>query len=238
MPWDSKRNMDSIKLRTYFLISGGSGGIGSEICRLLVPIGIIPIVGYNSNELYAEILAKETGGFSVKLDMSDFDSIKMAVQTIENKIGKDAELAGIVIGASPPPDLLPLTSLTSDQLLSQFQINVMGSHFLISILMKKFFRRAKKGTIIGILTQAISNENKMPASGMGSYVIAKEALKSMLSVFSVEYAWLKIRTVSPGFTKTDMLKVFDPRYLEIMQEKTAFLEPEEVAKQIINEIIS
>jgi 3-oxoacyl-[acyl-carrier protein] reductase len=238
MPRNSKRPMGSLKSPSYFLITGGSGGIGSEICRLLMPIGVIPIVGYNSNELHAENLAQETGGFSVKLDMSDLDSIKMAAQTIEDKIGEDAELLGIVLGASPPPDLLPLTSLTSDQLLNQFKINVMGSHYLISILIKKFFRRAKSGTIIGILTQAISSEHKMPATGMGSYVIAKEALKSMLSVFSAEYAWLKIRTVSPGFTKTEMLKVFDPRYLEIMQEKSVFLKPEEVAEQIINEIIS
>ena len=67
--------MDSLKSPSYFLITGGSGGIGSEICRLLMPIGVIPIVGYNSNGLHAENLAQETGGFSVKLDMSDFDSI-------------------------------------------------------------------------------------------------------------------------------------------------------------------
>ena len=73
---------------------------------------------------------------------------------------------------------------------------------------------------------------------MGAYVIAKETLKSMLSVCSAEYPWLKIRTVSPGFTKTEMLNVFDPRYLEIMQTQKKISTPEEVAQLIINEIIS
>ena len=105
-------------------------------------------------------------------------------------------------------------------------------------MIKRFFRGTRSGTIIGILSQAISIENKLPTTGMGAYVIAKEALKSMLSVCSAEHPWLKIRTVSPGFTKTEMLKVFDPRYLEIMQTQSVFATPEEVAEQIINEIIS
>ena len=139
--------------------------------------------------------------------MNNIDSIKVAVQTIEDEIEDGAELVGVVLGASPPPDLLPFSSLTSEHLLNQFQINVIGSHLLISILIKRFFRGTRSGTIIGILSQAISIENKLPTTGMGAYVIAKEGLKSMLSVCSAEHPWLKIRTVSPGFTKTEMLKV-------------------------------
>ena len=61
--------MAPINLRSYFLVTGGSGGIGSAICRLLVTNGIIPIVGYNSNILQAQNLAKETGGFALKINM-------------------------------------------------------------------------------------------------------------------------------------------------------------------------
>lgn len=230
--------MATVNSRSYLLVTGGSGGIGSAICRHLVTIGVMPIVGYNSNIQQAQNLAKETGGFALKINMNNINSIKVAVQTIEDKIEDGAELVGVVLGASPPPDLLPFSGLTSEHLLNQFQVNVIGSHLLISILIKKFFRGTKSGTIIGILSQAISIENKLPATGMGAYVIAKEALKSMLSVCSAEHPWLKIRTVSPGFTKTEMLKVFDPRYLEIMQTQNVFATPEEVAEQIINEIVS
>jgi len=230
--------MAPVNLRSYFLVTGGSGGIGSAICRLLVTNGIIPIVGYNSNISQAQNLAKETGGFALKINMINSDSIEVAIQIIEDKLGEQGNLLGVVIGASPPPDINPFANLTSDHFSNQFQVNVIGSHFLISLLIKKFFRRVKGGTIIGILSQAISMENKLPATGMGAYVVAKEALKSMLSVCSAEYPWLKTRTVSPDFTKTEMLKVFDPRYLEIIQAQKKFATPEEVAQQIINEIIS
>ena len=35
-----------------------------------------------------------------------------------------AELVGVVLGASPPPDLLPFSGLTSEHLLNQFQVNI------------------------------------------------------------------------------------------------------------------
>ena len=73
---------------------------------------------------------------------------------------------------------------------------------------------------------------------MGAYVIAKKALHTMLEVCSVEHRWLKIRSVSPSFTKTDMLKVFDPRYLEMIESKNVFSTPEDVARLVINEVIS
>lgn len=238
MPWESEGCMAAINSRSYFLVVGGSGGIGSAICKLLVNVGLTPIVGFNTNSVQAESLAQETGGYSVKINMSNNESIREAVQRIEQKLEEGDELVGVVLGASPPPDLLSFSSLTSEQLLNQLQINVVGPHFLISCLIKKFFRKVKRGSIIGILSQAISNENKLPATGMAGYVVAKESLKSMLRVCSAEYPWLKIRTHSPDFTKTEMLNVFDARYLEMMQLKKKLANPEEVAYEIISEIIS
>ena len=100
------------------------------------------------------------------------------------------------------------------------------------------FKKNKAGIIIGILTEAIGSQEQPPSTGMGSYIVAKAALKSLLSICSVEHSWLKVRTVSPGFTKTPMLDVFDPRYLEIIQAKKKISMPEKVAKQIIELIES
>ena len=111
--------MAAVNSRSYLLVTGGSGGIGSAICRHLVTIGVMPIVGYNSNIQQAQNLAEETGGFALKINMNNIDSIKVAVQTIEDEIEDGAELVGVVLGASPPPDLLPFSSLTSEHLLNQ-----------------------------------------------------------------------------------------------------------------------
>jgi len=59
----------------------------------------------------------------------------------------------------------------------------------------------------------------------------------MLSVCAVEFNWLKVRTVTPSFTKTKMLDVFDERYLEMLDNQKKISTPENVAKLIIKEII-
>lgn len=230
--------METLSSHSYFLVTGGSGGIGSAICRLLLINNFIPIIGYNSNSIKAKKLAIETGGIALKINMNSFASINDAVQAIEVNIKDKGKLVGVILGASPPPDLVPFSKLTSRHLMNQFQVNVTGSHQLISLLIKRFFREDKSGTIVGILSQAIGNIDKQPSSGMGAYIIAKKALQTMLEVCSVEYRWLKIHTVSPSFTKTDMLKVFDPRYLEMIESKNAFSSPEDIAKLILKKVIS
>jgi NAD(P)-dependent dehydrogenase (short-subunit alcohol dehydrogenase family) len=230
--------MATIAQRTFMLVTGGSGGIGSALCRLLPGIGITPIVGFNTNLIQANLIASETGGLPIKIDMGCDESIRGALENLGDLISESDVLLGVVFCASPPPDLLPYINIGPDHLLHQFRINVVGPQTLLSGLIKKFFRKKKLGTVVGILTKAIGSFDSQPAGGMGAYVIAKSALYAMLSVCTVEYNWLKVRTVSPGFTKTQMLNVFDSRYLEIIELQNQISTPEKVAQLIIDEIIS
>ncbi len=222
----------------YVLVTGGAGGIGSELCRLLPAVGFTPIVGFHRNEKEANLLATECGGLAVNIDLGDDQSIAYAIEVMASLMGNTGSLAGVVLGASPAPDLLPFMGITSEILLNQFRVNVVGSHLLLSGLIKECFRKNKAGIVIGILTQALGSDAHLPVTGMSAYVIAKTALKSMLSVCAAEYPWLKIRTISPGFTKTKMLEVFDPRYLELAQTQKSFSSPQEIAQLIIKEILS
>ncbi|MEC9415758.1 MAG: SDR family oxidoreductase [Pseudomonadota bacterium] len=229
--------MASLNSKEFALVTGGSGGIGSALCRALPSIGLIPLIGFNNNAKIAKSLAKECGGFAVKMDMRDDDSILTAIKNISTHIGDDGVLRGVILAASPAPDLIPFRNLNADLLVNQFRVNVVGSQLLLGGLIKTFFKKDKSGIIIGVLSAAIGNENQPPTSGMGAYIIAKSAMKEMLRVCSTEYSWLKVRTIKPGFTKTKMLDVFDPRYLELAQSEKQFSTPEEVAQLIIEEIM-
>ena len=228
--------METLNLMQYFLVTGGSGGMGSAICKQLSLIGITPIIGYKSNTDLAEKVAIDSGGFAVKLDMSDETSIHNALNTIQERLNENDLLAGVILGASPPPDLLPFSRLSSQHYLNQFQINVNGPQVLLSLLIKNFFRKKKTGQIIGILSNAIGSHDKAPATGMGAYIVAKSAMQSLLSVCLAEYPWLNVSSISPGFTDTKMLEVFDKRYIELVAAKNSISHPDEVAKKIINEI--
>lgn len=222
---------------SYVVVSGGAGGIGSALCRLLPASGFVPIVGYRSNKEQAERLALECGGFAVKLDLASDESVAQSLAQISEGAGK-GEVCGVVLAASPPPDLLPFGKLTHEMLLHQFRVNVVGPQSLLAGLIKTHFRKNKSGVVVGILSEAMGGENRPPVTGMGAYVIAKTALRGMLSVCAAEYPWLRVRTVSPGFTRTGMLDVFDERYLEQMQAKAPFASAEDVARLVLKEIVS
>jgi NAD(P)-dependent dehydrogenase (short-subunit alcohol dehydrogenase family) len=229
--------MAAISLPSYFLVTGGAGGIGAALCRRLHVAGFTPIVCYYRSAEEAVRLAAECDGLAICIDMCDALSITSGIEKIGTVISTGT-LAGVVIGASPPPDLLPFASLDSEDMLNQFRVNVIGPQILLSRLIKKHFRKVKSGTVLGILSQAIGDDETPPTTGMGAYVVAKTALKSLLSVCAAEYPWLKVRTVSPGFTRTKMLDTFDPRYVEMIEKRCTISSPDDVAKMIIEQILT
>jgi 3-oxoacyl-[acyl-carrier protein] reductase len=230
--------MAPLNPRSHILVTGGAGGIGSSICRLLPAIGITPIIGFNTSGIQAQILANELNSFAVKIDMAENHSIDEAIKKIATEFQSGDYLLGVVLGASPPPEIKPFNHISSEHLLHQFRVNVIGSQYLLKGLIKNFFNKTKSGTVIGILTNAIGSNGQPPATGMGAYIVAKSALNSLLSVCSAEYPWLKVRTIAPSFTQTPMLDVFDSRYLEIIKSRNKILTPDEVAKIIIEKINS
>lgn len=223
---------------SYVVVTGGTGGIGSALCRLLPASGLAPIVCYRKNRERAEALAHECGGLALELDLASDESIAQALGQLSEKPSGDGNISGVVLAASPPPDLSPFGKLTPGMLLHQFRINVAGPQMLLAGLIKTHFRKNKSGTVVGILSEAMGGENQPPATGMGAYVIAKNALRGMLSVCAAEYPWLRVRTVSPGFTRTSMLDVFDERYLEQMQAIKPFASAEDVARLVLEEMAS
>ena len=230
--------MANINFKTYMLITGATGGIGSALCKLLSNKGIIPIVGYNKSSVRANNLAKQLNSFSVKIDLGNEKSIQEGIKFIIGQLEEKDVLKGIVLVASPPPDLISFTNTGSKHLQNQFQINLIGPQALLKGLIKKFYQKKNPGTIIGVLTNAIGSDSQLPVAGMSSYIIAKSALKTMLQTCKSEFPWLKIKTVTPGFTKTKMLDVFDSRFIEILNSQKKISSPEYVAKTIVKEIIS
>jgi 3-oxoacyl-[acyl-carrier protein] reductase len=72
---------------------------------------------------------------------------------------------------------------------------------------------------------------------MGAYVIAKYGMAGLLALLAADYPWLSVRSVSPGYTETRMLEAFDPRFLELQRTRQPFHTPEEVAAQVLAEVI-
>ncbi|MBX9829334.1 MAG: SDR family NAD(P)-dependent oxidoreductase [Xanthobacteraceae bacterium] len=217
-------------MRSAVLVSGGSGGIGGALCGLLAKTGFRPIVGYGQSRAAAEAVAAACGGGVLALDLRDPSAIDAAVAAL----GRDTpELAGIVLAGSPPPRPGPFARIADPDMAEQWQVNVAGPQRLLAALTPKYFKRDRGGFVIGVLTRAMGEDGQKAVAGMGAYTIAKFGMAGMLAVLAADYPWLRVRTVSPGYTETAMLNAFEPRFVELMRTRVAFQRPEQVASEIM-----
>lgn len=232
--------------RARVLVSGGSGGIGNAVCLALADAGYRPMVGYSRNEAGAVDLARRCDGAAVPLDLSDERSIGTALDRV---VGENARwpLAGVVLAASPPPEIAPFTRIDSASLARQWQVNVAGPQRLLAGLIKHCFAPRKSGVVIGVLSRAIGAEQALVTDGavrpaaarsMSAYIIGKIGQAGLLSAVAAEYPWLRVRAVCPGYTRTAMLAAFDARFLEMQERTEPFRTPEQVAVSILQEIVA
>jgi 3-oxoacyl-[acyl-carrier protein] reductase len=217
-----------------FLVSGGSGGIGSAVCRRLKAAGYRPLIGYAGSKNAANALAESVGGSAFALDLTDTAAIDAVIAKLSTE---EPTLSGVVIAASPPPRIGPFTQITATDLDAQWAVNVVGPQRLLSGLVKGIFRKQRRGIVVGVLSKAMGDLGGSTMPGLGAYTIAKYALSGLMSLLSADYPWLNVVTVSPGFTETDMLKAFDARFLAMMREREPFQHADDVAAEILAAIV-
>ncbi|MDH5671418.1 MAG: SDR family oxidoreductase [Myxococcales bacterium] len=201
-----------------FLVTGGSGGIGSALCAHLAEAGYVPLVGYGAGRARAEATAARLGGEAVALDLTQPQLIDAAVLHIA---ARAEPLAGVVLGASPPPELAPLGKVSDADMTLQWEVNVAGPRRLLAALTRRCFRKRRRGLVIGVLSAAMGRQGAAKMSSMGAYLIAKHGLDGLLSVAAADYTWLQVGRVYPGFTDTPMLKAFDRRFIEGLEVRSA-----------------
>jgi 3-oxoacyl-[acyl-carrier protein] reductase len=227
---------DSTAAKPYFLVSGGSGGIGAAVCDALAARGFVPVVGYHRNAAGAEAVARRTAGISLALDLTDEASIQQAVARLEAL----PRLAGVVLAGSPPLSPVPFGKISLEEMQQQWQVNVLGPQRLLAELVRRCLRKHKLGAVVGVLTRAMgagTDGIEGAASGMGAYVIAKHGMAGVLATLAADYPWLRVRAVKPGYTETRMLEAFDERFLASQREKAPFQTPEQVASLIVEEAV-
>ncbi len=231
--------------RELILVSGGSGGIGAAVCHELFTHGFRPIVGYHRNRFAAHDIAERCEGIAEHLDLTSETSIINALEHIEALTASDGQpLAGAILCGSPPLALAPFGKITAEEMQLQLQVNVIGPQRLLAGLVRNCFRKNRKGTVVGVLSQAMgqvkdgTHHGHGVAAGMGAYVIAKYGMAGLLELLAADYPWLRVRSVKPGYTETPMLQAFDERFLALQREQQEFTTPQQVAALIVAAVTS
>lgn len=179
------------------LITGGSKGIGEAIAYAFAKEKAKVIVTYNSDSGAAEKVRNrclELGSLevlSLKLDVRDSSSIKNCISEIEKKFGH----IDILINNAGVIGWEKFEHESFEEIENQVRTNLEGMIKMTSAA----FPQIKEG-IINIASRA----GHVPYPGRSVYCATKFGVIGFTKSLVLEYPDLKILSVSPGATKTEM----------------------------------
>jgi NADP-dependent 3-hydroxy acid dehydrogenase YdfG len=170
------------------LITGASRGIGAAIADALAPTHTLFLAGRSSPALQAT--AERLGATPLPLDVTDADSIQAAAATV-------GELNVLVhnAGVSLPGRV---ADSTVDQWRTTFDVNVFGA-VAVTLALLPALRRAD-GQVVFINSGA----GRTASENMASYSASKFALRTFADSLRLSEPALRVTTVYPGRTDTDM----------------------------------
>lgn len=184
------------------LVTGGSRGIGAEICKVLASFGLKVWINYRSNpkladDLKAQIEADGGNAAVVKFDATNEEDFIAAINLI---IQSDGELSYLVNNAG----------ITNDKLALRMSVNDFNS--VIDANLKSAFIGCKEALKVmskkrfGSVVNVASIVGEMGNAGQTNYAASKGGMIAMSKSFAKEGASRNIRfnSVTPGFIATDM----------------------------------
>lgn len=205
-------------------VTGGSGGIGSAVCRELARAGYFVIVGYSSSAEKAEMLAAEIDGKAVKVDLSDSASII----SVAEKIGE----IDLLVNNAGVSEIDLFTAVSLENRLRIMNVNLIGAMELTRLLLPSMINK-KSGCIINIS----SMWGETGASCEVDYSSSKAGLIGFTKALAKEVApsGIRVNCVSPGFIMTEMNNRFSAEDLELIREEIPlgiFGEPRHIADTV------
>lgn len=185
------------------LITGGSQGIGAEICRELASKGADVFINYYTNKGKAESLAREIeSDYGVSAFIGGADVSKPAeVQRLFEEMDKNLDGIDILInnaGSESNCHILDMEVNEWDRIVG---VNLKGP-FLCAQQAGRRMEQSGGGVIINIS----SIHDIVPRKGLAHYCSAKGGLKMLTRCLAIELAESNIRvvSVSPGAIETEM----------------------------------
>ncbi|HWR94393.1 MAG TPA: 3-oxoacyl-ACP reductase FabG [Flavobacterium sp.] len=212
------------------LVTGGSRGIGSAICKkLAIDTDYHILINYQSNESAAlqtleEVKKLGSTGEIIAFDVSNSSEVKSVFEKWEEN-NPNAIVEVIVNNAGITKDGLFMW-MNPEDWTSVMNISVNGffnvTHFFIQKMLRNRF-----GRIVNI----VSLSGVKGSAGQTNYSAAKGAVISATKALAQEVAKrnVTVNAVAPGFIKSDMTSELDEKELIKMVPVNRFGEPEEVA---------
>ena len=170
------------------LITGASRGIGAAIADALAPTHTLLLAGRPSPALHAT--AERLRATPLPLDVTDTDSIATATAAV-SELDVLVHNAGVSIPGR-------IAESTVEQWRTTFDVNVVGA-VAVTLALLPALRRGE-GQVVFIN----SGSGRKASENMASYSASKFALRAFADSLRLSEPTLRVTTVYPGRTDTDM----------------------------------
>ena len=189
------------------LVTGGTRGIGAAISRTLKEAGYRVVANYAGNETAAQTFIKDTGIETCKFDVSDFDKVKAAIDTLTSLIG-------------PIEVLVNNAGITRDSTLSKMDRAMwesvidtnLGSCFNLCRCVFDSMKERNFGRIVNVG----SINGQAGQYGQVNYSSAKSGIHGFTKALAWEGAryGITVNAIAPGYVDTDMVRAVPEKVLE------------------------
>ena len=189
------------------LITGASGGIGSELARKLAPLGVrFALCGRSEEKLLALKAETEKLGAETMVWIGDItaeDAPKVCIEAVLEQYGQLDVLinnAGLALSC-------PLEQTTAEQFDRIMALNVRAPYFLCQKALPAL-RQSDHATILNIAS--VVGHKGYPLQS--AYAASKHALIGMTKSLANEVyeEGIRVHIIAPGAVYTDMVKISRP----------------------------
>jgi 3-oxoacyl-[acyl-carrier protein] reductase len=212
------------------LVTGGSRGIGSAVCKkLAVDANYHILINYHSNKTAAEETLQEiqklgATGEILGFDVSNFEEVQN-ILTKWQEANPEAIVEAIVNNAGITKDGLFMW-MTPEDWNGVVNTSLNGFFNVTQFFIQKMLRN-KYGRIVNM----VSVSGVKGTAGQTNYSAAKGAIVAATKALAQEVAKrnITVNAVAPGFIRTDMTSGLDEKELLKLIPVNRFGEAEEVA---------
>lgn len=205
--------------RKVALVIGGSGGIGSAICKALAKSGFDLAIHYFSNISSASHVLSDVKSFGVKsymfkADITDKKEVQEMIENVLQRMGKITVLVNCTTSKIPT---IKLSDLRWDDFELHLNNQIKGSFNLVQSVVP-IMEEQGYGKIININSQALES----PSADWLPYITAKGALMGFTRALAFELApkGIRVNSVSPGMTDTELIADIPDRVKMVVAAKT------------------
>lgn len=219
------------------IVTGGAGGLGSEICRRFSARGAVVAVADMNAEAASEVAQAiiSDGGhaIAVQVEVTDEDSVVAAVSTVVSEFGRVDYLvhcAGTNIKS-------PVLEMSLDQWNLSLEPHLTGAFLFCREAGRRMVEQRDGGSVV-----LMSSVTAMaPVPERGAYGPAKAALINFAGQLGLEWAkyGINVNAVCPGVALTPMTEMVYEREPELREQRLKRFPikrevlPEEVADLVL-----